>query len=273
MFDDFTRRTKENEILRRLVQLERRHDDLVLPEKSPDLVSPFLALPMLRGLWVASVDSGGDWYDVSGHGHHLTYNGDPVFGYDGLVPYWDLDGTGDYFSRADEADLDITGVEAYVAAAAMGLTMGGWFYPDSVVANTFNGVMTKIDIAGNQMSYWINGYDAASRVYGGMSSLGTAASSVQVFAGAPAAGDWHFWVLRFIPSTELAFFDTGTWHRVAAGIPASIHSGTADFYIGQRTAAGTEWAGRAAICFLCAAACSDAQISSAFNQTKAAFRV
>ena len=99
---------------------------------------------------MASVASGGTWHDISGHGNHLTYNGNPTFNYDSLAPYWDLDGAGDYFSITDAAsgnDFDVHGTESYVAAAARGLTLGGWFHVEET--GTFENLMAKWGAAGS----------------------------------------------------------------------------------------------------------------------------
>ena len=243
-----------------------------MPEISSDLVSPFLALPALRGLWVASVDSGGDWYDLSGLGKTLSYNGDPEFNYDGLVPYWDYDGAGDFHSRADEADLDITSTETYVAAAVRGLTFGGWFWVDAIT--TADGLIGKFEWTGGDWRAYVLDIIDSGQVRLLISSDGTAGGQVLVTStNSTATSAWFFVVGRFDPSTELAIFLNNVKTTNVISIPANIFNSPTDFEIGAYNVGDRNLDGRAVCCFLCAAACSDAQISSVFEQSRAAFGV
>lgn len=261
----------EMQVVRQLNNLMRRVDEIPCPERSPDLVSPFLALPMLRGLWVASVNNAGNWYDLSGLSKTLTYNGNPTFNYSGLVPYWDYDGTEDYHSRADEADLDIIGTESYVASAARGLTLGGWFWLDNLTAQ--RGFISKYNIdAVNERAYILY-YDlAANRLQFIISTDGIAATIVAA-TDAPSATTWYFVVGRFTPSTEIKIWTNAATNTNTVGIPASIFNSNANFEIGSYSVGTNNLDGRATLCFLCAAALSDGQISSAFQQTRGAFGV
>ena len=77
------------------------------------MVSRYQTLPGLFGVWpFSSVQrSTGNVADFGGQQRTWTYNGNPTFNlYNNLVPYAELDGTGDFFSRADETDLDILGM-------------------------------------------------------------------------------------------------------------------------------------------------------------------
>jgi hypothetical protein len=270
MYDDFTRRSKENELIRRVNRLERRHDDLTIPEISSDLISPLLALPMLRGAWACSVDSNGDWYDLSGLGKALSQNGDPTFNYDGLVGYWDLDGTGDYFSRADEADLDILGSESYVAAAARGMTTGGWFWFDNTGRDEY--LLSKYTGVGNR-TFYVNKLPATDFLKFVIYDAADGADNVNS-ASAVSAEAWYHVVVRFDPSTEIAIFLNGIKNTKVAGIPAALQNSGGSFEVGAIAgAAGYLLDGRAAYCFLCAAACSDMQISSVLQQQRGAFGV
>jgi len=229
-------------------------------------------LPALRGFWpMSSFNENGDAYDLSGQGRTLTYNGNPTYNYSSLIHYIDLDGTGDYLSRTDEAGLDILGTESYVAGAAQGLTLGGWFYFNNMAAAS---------------EYCIAKYDTfgvAQRAYGllriatgearlSISNNGAAlvtVTSVDILS--PTA--WYFLVGRFDPSAEMKVWINGNaWTNVAA-IPASIFNSTADLTIGARTGGYELMTGRASLCFLCAAALSDSIISALFHQTRAIFNV
>ena len=115
------------DLVKQLTLLQRRVDNQVVPEKSPDLISPFLALPGLVGFWpMSSVQrSTGNAYDLSGQTRTLTYNGNPTYNINNdFAPYIRLDGTGDFLSRADETDLDILGTETIYASTVRGLTLG-----------------------------------------------------------------------------------------------------------------------------------------------------
>jgi hypothetical protein len=237
-----------------------------LEQPLPSAVAPFLLLPGLRGFWpMSAFDSSGNAQDQSGHAHHLTYNGNPTYNYTGLAPHIMLDGVGGYLSRADEADLDITGTEAYVAAAARGLTVGGWFYHQNA-AGTEEQIIAKYAAAGDQRSWqmrrWTTG---AAQVL--ISSDGTAGTLLTAGGATLAASTWYHIVARFVPSTSLAICVNGVWSSVVVAVPASIHSGTAALNV------GFSLPGRASLCFLCAAALSDTQIASIFNATRALFGV
>lgn len=245
----------------------RRLDDMEKPEVTPRLAAPLLDLPMLRGAWVGSVDSGGDWYDISGHGHHLSYNGDPEFDYAGLVGYWDYDGTGDWHARTDEADLDITGLETTVASAIRGLTLGGWFWLDSVAGTQV--LMAKFGASG-QRSYYLAVVAGAPRI---IVSVDGTALVTHTFSSTISASAWHRIVGRFVPSTTLDLYVDEAKESLAVGIPASIFNSNVDFRIAARSDGVDLLDGRASACHLNAAALSDAQNSSVFEQQRAAYGV
>jgi len=191
-------------------------------------------LPGLRGLWtMGSFDSSGYAYDMSGQGRTLTYtssSGWPHYGQAGLAPYVDLNGALTFLWRADEAGLDITGTEAYVETARMGLTMGCWVYPRLVA--TQQCVMGKWNTTSNQRSY--NLQLLAGNVFqADVSSAGTAGTVRSVASTvAVSVNNWYFVCLAFNPSARLAINVNGTVIAVTSSVPASIHPGTARFTIG-----------------------------------------
>lgn len=239
------------------------------------LCSAFLALPGLRGFWpMSAFDSAGTSIDESGNVNHLIYNGNPQFGYANLVPYCDYDGVGDYHSITDAAsgnDFDILGTESYVIAAQRGLTVGGWFNPDSVaVANA--GLISKAAggvIATSAYFLYLGGVGntpAFSVCLGGAQfPIG---SSITVVAGIPS-----FIVGRYTPSTEVSIWMNGVSTTLVAGIPASINNSAGDLMIGRLGGWNVDYSGKVSCCFVCAAALSDAQIGALFQQTRAAFGV
>jgi hypothetical protein len=259
-------RELDRQLVSRLAALEKRFDGLQIPEKSLLLAAPFLQLPMLRGLWVSSVDSNGDWFDLSGLGKTLSYQGNPMHYYSGLVPYWAYDGAGDYHARTDEADLDITGTETYVGAVEKGLTMHVWCYPTTA---NFEQITGKWLAGGNQRSYRI--VNNSGTWLAQVSDDGTATTNR---AGAAATtGQWWHLVERFDPSTTLDFWNNGVKYSVATAGVASIFNGNADFRVAADGAGGSLLTGNVAAVALYAAAHSDAMISSMWQQTRALFGV
>lgn len=262
------------ELTKQIARLQSQVDGLIKPEIRLDLISPFLLLPGLVGFWpMSSIQrSTGNVYDLSGQSRTLTYNGNPVYNYSGLVPYIDLDGTGDYLSRADETDLDIIGNEAQYYNK--GLTMGGWFWFDNF-NSTGNapGIIGKFDAVGNQKSFAIisTSTDWYFRVSSDGSTNYDATATTNHITGA-----WVNLVLKFVPSTGLYGYVNGvlaTQNLVAT--PASLFNSTAAFQVGMiRVGLNQEFFdGRASLCFLCANALSDDLISSLFQQTRPAFGV
>jgi hypothetical protein len=264
---------KHGELVMRINACTRRLGDLVLPELSPDLVSPLLALPAVRGVWVGSVASGGDWHDISGHGNHLSYQGNLEHTYSGVVPNWKLDGTGDYFSITDAAsgnDFDVLGTEAYIAAAARGLTVMLWCYVEET--GTLENLIAKWGAAGSRAyRLFLNATDQFVMRFSddGTNSDGATSSAVTMDA-------WYFVAGRVDPGSSVDVFvgsSTGLEETNQATARASIRNTATDLNVGAR-AGGTEpFQGRVALCAVCAAQLSNSIISSVFEQTRAAFRI
>ena len=232
--------------------------------------SVILGLPALIGFWPTSAIGLGGSRDIAGGGLHLTYNGNGTYNRAGLAPYFDADGAGDYLDRADEALLDITGLETYIDAAVRGLTIGGWFWVDTL--NDFDAFIGKY--AAGQFSYWLRQSTAANaRVDFLVSNNGVAAVLASSTVGSLSTGEWRFLVGRFDPSTRIALFDTGNWYTNIVAIPASLHIGTADLVVCAGTAGINTMDGRASLNFLCAAQLDNSLIVSIFEQTKAMYGV
>ena len=222
--------------------------------------STFLSLSGLRGLWsMSAIQSNGDTFDQSGNGRLLTYNGNPTYNQDGLAPYIDLDGTGDFLSRADEAGLDILGTETYIAAGIRGLLVGGWFWFDAFAVN--DGLITKSDgatVAGSS-------YQLIQNVGNTISFTVFAGAAVGVTSAALSTTAWYFVVGRYIPSTTVDLFINNVLASNAVAVPAAINNTGAPLNIG---AVNNNVAfcldGRVSRGFLCAAAQSDATIAALF---------
>lgn len=255
-------------IKRRLDEIERGRGEV--SDNWDRVISLFQTIPGLVGFWpMSSVElSTGDAYDLSGQGRTLLYNGNPVYRlHNDLVPYLDFDGTGDILTRADETDLDILGTETIYANP--GLTIGGWFWSDSIA--TQMALTGKFLAAGDERSYLLQFVSGGANF--GVSSLGTAATVVTVSSAALATGAWYFVVGRFTPSVELAVFVNGVKVINTFSIPASIFNSAAGFTIGGAAGSLLLLDGRASLCFLSANALPDSFIDRLFRTTKTAFGV
>lgn len=236
--------------------IERLETQIEQPVKST--IGRYLTLPGLRGFWpMSSFNESGNAYDLSGQGRHLTYNGNPTYNFGNLAPFVQLDGTGDYLSRADESGLDIIGSESYVTSSKRGLTVGGWFWMD-VLATA--GLMMKWTPYGLQYSSGIRMIVNDGTTY----NSGTISIS---------AGQWYFCVGRYTPSTSVKVFVNTQTLENTTSIPASILSTSANFYIGSIDGSTQLLDGRASLCFLCATALSDAIINGMYQQSRALFGV
>lgn len=237
--------------------------------------SAFLALPGLRGFWpMSSFDENGDAFDLSGQGRILTYNGNPTYNFDGLVPYIDLDGTGDYLSRADEAGLDILGTESYVAPAVRGLTLGGWFWPDTL-SGPSHGLIGKWNSA-SQRAYLLLADVVATMARPAFMISDDGSWNAGHYCTIPHTETiiqaWGFIIGRLNTSTNtIAAFLNGT--KVQAACNYNIFNSTADLAVGALHGGTDLFTGRASMCFLCAAALSDSVIGALFQQTRAMYGV
>lgn len=232
-----------------------------------NILASYMALPGLVGFWpMSSVQrSTGNAYDLSGQGRTLTYNGNPAYTYhNGIVPYIDLDGTGDYLSRADETDLDITGAETIFTSGAAGVTMGGWFWLDSVSGS--QGLITKGDGGSNAGSSWALFYNTVPQF-----QVYNSTDAVTAAGAALSTGQWYFIAARFTPSTSVDIWINATQSTTVTAF-ASANSTAANFNVGA-LAAGSVLDGRATLCFLCANAIGDDLVSSLYQTSRIIFSV
>lgn len=211
-------------------------------------------LPGIRGAWgLGSVDQTGAVYDLTHQGRTLTYNGNPTFNqHRQIIPYLDLDGTVDHLSRATEAGLEIVGTETIYASATRGLTMGGWFWSDSIA--TQYGLIGKFLATGNNRSYWLQFFSSQGSF--SVSVDGTAVTSVAVGSGLVSATP-YFVCGRFTPSTELKVWVNEQTNINTTSIPASLAVKTADFTMGGFSGGTFLLDGRIFCGFLSANALSD----------------
>ncbi len=259
-------------LLRNTLEQKRRADLQNTGDYGPSLgemYGTFLGLPGLRGLWYpGDADDTGAVYDISGQGRKLTYNGNPFIALqNSLVPYFAFDGTGDFLSRPDEAGLKVIGNEGYVAAALRGLTIGGWFWADSLAASPV--LISKYTAAGNLRSYKLDISSSAVR----MIVSGTGADAFVATTGAIAAANWYFVVGRYTPSTAVAAFVNNNQSTFTTTIPATLFNTTAAFQIAASDAGTNLLTGRFGLAFLCAAALPNALLTYLFARTRALFGV
>jgi hypothetical protein len=230
----------------------------------------FLMLPALRGLWTMGAnDDTGAAIDFSVNSHGLAYQGNPMYNYTGAQPYIDFDGVGDYLYTV-KMDT-IVGTEAYMAAAVRGLTLGGWFWRDvHQTVGDLDGMMGKTVYAGNQCAYLLGGSSVPSFNFY-ISSDGTTGAFKYASSAAVSFGAWYFVVGRFVPSTSIDIYVNNVKVSNTTTIPASIYANTANFEVGSYNAGANRMNGRASLCFVCAAALSDAIIAGLYNRSKALF--
>ena len=212
---------------------------------------------------MSAFESGGNAFDQSGNGRTLTYNGNPTYNYDDLVPYLDFDGTGDWMSRATEAGLDITGLESYVAPARRGLSLGLWFRPDEIRKRP---LITKF--AGANFSYALY-MDLAGTMTFQTSPNGVAWTTV-TSTNTYSTTAWNHAVGWFDPGAQIGVHLNGVT-TPAVTADASIFSGNAPLNLGafDNWAPGAVYDGRMSMAFLCASLLSDTIIRSLFHQTRA----
>jgi hypothetical protein len=246
-----------------------------------------MALPALRAFWpMSSVDYtvASRARDVAGGGYHLSDNNTVTFGSTqgdtppGLAPYAAfVSASSQYLSRADGGAAnwaDIIGTEAYVIAGQRGLTFGGWFYLDRdtglsqelIGKIAGGGVLRSYNIliaTGTLLPQFVVTLAAANSVVNG--TAGT--------TGAMPITQWAFVAARYTPSTEIKIWINDGANTNAVGIPASINDSTAAFAIGATGTPSLYMDGRASLCFLCAAALSDAIVGALYQNTRKIYGV
>ena len=242
-------------------------------------VSTFLGLPGLRAFWpMSSVDyaAANRARDISGQGYHLTDNNTPTFNFDGLAPYVEFDGVNQYLSRIDGGAAnwaDVTGTETYIDAGVRGLTFGGWFYLDTAAGANKESLITKGTLGAATSSYMLFiqqgsteprlflSDGAATNIHGTGASIGTLT--------------WTFIVGKYIAAGPTSVVYINNIINIdLVGIPAApLNDSAIDFNIGALNSASNFLDGRASLCFLCAAALSDATILAMYDQTRGLFGV
>jgi len=260
----------EPEVLSRILDLQSRTEYLeTVDQPLPELTPVFQRFCALREYWsMARCDT---THILGDCGNNLSQNGTPRMTHDGLVPYVDLTGAAHLF-HADAAVFDILGTEAFTDAASRGLTIGGWFWLDSVAAHA--GLVSKWTVAGNQMAYSLLYHTTPANFRFQTSNTGAAiATIVDSAAYTVAIGQWYFVVGRFDPSTSTDIHVNGRWDYNLAGAPAALFNGNAELQVGAHDAGGNELDGRVSSVFVCAAQLTDQVINHAFQATRGLYGV
>lgn len=233
-------------------------------------VSMFQGAPGLRGFWpMSGFDSTGDATDFGGLVHPMQYTGNPTYGYTGVMPYIDLDGTGDYLTVADHADFDILGTETYVASAFRGLTMVGWFNLDAVAAS--QALIAKSDSVAANSSYHLYMRNTTPSLRFQVSN-GAAFSTVDMTVVTPAT-TFLFCAARYTPSTEIKVWQNLDTATNTTAIPAAIANSARALTIGAFDGGASLLAGTASFVAVYAMALSDAIITTLYQQTRRGFGV
>lgn len=238
-----------------------------------DVSNMVLSLPGLVGYWPGAVDGGTPLLlDVSKNGLHLTRNGSAVVSLTEstpFVPYLKLGGTGEYFSHADDARLDILGTEAIVASSSRGLTVAAWVYLNDIDSSLDQGIIAKW-VSSGQSSYLLGAYEAIRSVAFSVSNDGTTVDAVANTDFNTLEGDvWFFLAGRFDPSTSISVWWNSVSVTVNSGIPASIFQSTSNFTIGEVDGVSTD--GRIALPWICASALPDVTIEAYYQMTAPLF--
>jgi len=231
-------------------------------------ISLFLSIPGLRAFWpMSSYNDSGNALDLSGQARTLTLVGNTVYGADGLAPYVEFDGTGDWLIRSDEAGLDIIGNEAFVKAGYKGLTVGGWFYLDRLTSR--EGLINKGTTTPATTAFLLEHRgDVANDPL--RFSVSDGAALVTVDSGATALGAWHFVVGRYLPSTSISVLHNGVVSTETVGVPATLVNTANSLYIGS-TSGTYELDGKASLCFLAGAYVPATTLQALYQHTRKLF--
>lgn len=245
------------------------------------LVSSFMAIPGLRGLWPMSsiAYTGTDRVrDVSGQGNHLTEAFTPQYGYDAansLIPVSGFNGTNEYLRRADGGAgnwADILGTETYILPSQRGLTLGGWYKFDRLATTEY--LIAKL-VSPAQFSYRILKYNTNLPSFA-ISTTGVALTTTVTSTIAINTSRWFFVIGRFLPGSSVDIFvsnaaDNKLTLTQQATKDAAIFSSTAPFTIAAQGTPTLYFGGCTSIQFLAASALSDALIKQLYEQSRALF--
>ena len=232
----------------------------------------FTTLTALRGFWpMSSVDENGGAHDLSEQDRVLSINGNPTYVDSiGIAPFVEMDGLGDYLSRADEPGLDISGAETFIRNDSRGLTMGGWFFNGR--SGVEEALIGKWNASTNNRSYLLEKL-ANDRVRFYISDNGIAEDTVTDDVDLEE-DRWNYIVGVYDRATDLRLFVNGRTGPTAGTLMAAIFNSNADLNIGAHdNGAASNMMGSASHCFLCAAQLSSQVINALYQQSRSLFKV
>lgn len=244
---------KISNLERKLLEIERQgRDDNPLGS----LASALITIPEVRGVWLpSSVNESGNIFDLSTQGRTLTNTGTVTRGvYNEIVPYAELNGSSQYFTRASESGLNVT---------AGGLTVLTWMWADALTASMCAVAKGDSTATNRNFDLYLQGNvanDPLEASVGNSSTIYTASATSLV-----TANTFFMAGVRWIPgvSVDLLFNNI-----VAASntntIPTTLNSSTAAWQVGARNAAN-HWDGRWVMTVLCAAALSNKAVVNVYS--------
>lgn len=139
----------------------------------------------------------------------------------------DFDGSDDYVLVSDASSLDITG----------NLTLEAWINLTTTPPSANEGIVAKFLNAGNQESYALNITTGGGNVEFIITSDGSTDETL-TSTSAISTGVWTHIAAVFTPNTSLEIYINGILDNSAATSLATIHSGTADLWIGASSILG-----------------------------------
>jgi len=235
-----------------------------VPTWNPD---NFPVLATAEAFWFAGDGNGAygpssvnPWADLSGNNHHFTQNGDPTHAAaSGSTPAnWDVDGTGDYFTAPDDADLDV--------ALADSFTVLAWVAADTNTGSDFV-VGKKDNVVGNSAGY--NLY-MSSNTYRLLLGDGAGISFTNnTSPTAPAAGTFAVVVAKkTVADDDLRSFQDGTEHNNSPTTDARTASqeNSVAFSAGAESDGGAIFNGQFAAVAFWRSALTDTQIANLQNE-------
>jgi hypothetical protein len=260
------------QIIQLLNDTQRQLSEIYIPElPGRQLVGVFQDLPGIVGIWYTGnvQRSTGNIYDSSRQGRTMTYTGNPVFNYtDNGIAYVAFDGTGDYFIRTDETDLDILGTESW--AGRRGLTQYVIFRTSDVTPAANMLLFGKNSGAGGRAYYIIL---LTTGILSALVSVdGTATVSVSSTATL-SNNTWYIVGFSYVPSTSLTINVNGTVDTNLVGVPASIFNSSAGLTIGATAIPNLYLTGDISLCALYANSHSEAIMGSVFQQIRSLYGI
>ena len=260
----------DTQVIEQLNTLQRKVEDIYIPEGGVNLVAPFLDLPAKVGVWYAGdvERSTGNINEAQGKALQLSYGGGGgSFSYtDTGVAYADFDGWG-WWGKNDETDLDVLGTEAW--SDNPGLTVICWAAFKALGWEQM--LISKNTTAGNQRAWILDKLTGPEYPLFAVSTDGAVMVDVISTVAVPDTNP-HFFCGRFVPSTSVDVWMDSTKTSELAGVPASIFNSSAPLVLGAMNAGGAAWIfGKIYIAAVCASALSDGIIQSIFQRTRPLF--